>query len=173
MSTATLFEIKDDLDALAALLYETGGDVTDEVAAAAVDAWLAETGEALKDKLDRYGSLIREKEGLAALRKQEAERLAGLASADLNVVKRLKERLMWFFGDQQIEKVETPRFKFAIQDNGGRPPVHILVDPVALPEWARRVAYSADTDAIREKLENGADIDFAQIGERGRHLRIR
>lgn len=177
-STATLYEIRDDLEALHALLYEVGGDITEEEAEAAIDAWLRETDEALKDKLDRYAALIRETEAKAASRKEEADRLAALATTDLNTAKRLKARLQWFFEDQGIEKMETERFKFTLANNGGRAPVIVRAPVDELPEWARRVTVTADTEAIRGEIEERArdgrePLDFAEIGPRGKHLRIR
>lgn len=177
-ATATLYEIKDDLDALHALLYEVGGDITEEEAEAAVDAWLRETDEALKDKLDRYAALIRETEAKAASRKEEADRLAALATTDLNTVKRLKARLQWFFEDQGIDKLETSRFKFTLANNGGKARVVVRVPIDDLPEWARRVTIAADMDAIRGEIEErerngGEPLDFADVLERGRHLRIK
>lgn len=173
MSNATLYEIRDDLEALHALLYEVGGDITEDEAAAAIDAWLRETDEALRSKLDRYAALIRETEAKAASRKEEADRLAALAVTDLNTVKRLKERLQWFFEDQGIEKLETDRFKFTVANNGGKTPVILKCEPHELPEWAQRVTVSADIEAIRGEIEAKGALDFAEFGERGRHLRIR
>ena len=60
--SATLYEISSDLSALEELLTEVGGELPDEVAEAAIDAWLEETGTATKDKVDRYCGLIRELE---------------------------------------------------------------------------------------------------------------
>lgn len=173
--SATLFEIRDDLNALADLLAEVGGDVTEADAEAAIDAWLAETEGATKAKLDSYAALIREVETRAAGRKAEAERLAALAKADSGTVDRLKARLLWFMQDQQLDKVETERFRLTVCANGGKPPVRLLVPPETLPAEYRRekVIVSADTDTIREALEKGADLPFASLGERGVHLRIR
>jgi hypothetical protein len=170
---ATLYEIKDDLDALAALLYEVGGDITEDEACAAIDAWLRETNEALRGKLDRYAALIREKESLAETRKEEGKRLLSLASSDEAMVTRLKARLQWFFEDQGIDKLETDRFRFTLANNGGKVPIQLLVPPDQLPEWARRVVVTPDMEAIRGEIEAAGSCEFASVGERGRHLRIR
>lgn len=172
MST-TLYAIGEDLEALRALLEETGGDVTDADAEAAIDAWLAEGETAMREKLDAYGSLIREFETRAAGRKAEADRLASLATVDTNAAKRMKDRLRWFFEAQGVEKLETERFRFTLANNGGKVPVSVLLPPEALPEWCQRVSVAADVDAIRAKLEAGEALDFAALGERGRHLRIK
>lgn len=179
MSNATLYEIRDDLEALAALLADVGGDVTDADAEAAVDAWLRETDEAMREKLDRYAALIREFEERGKSRQAEADRLATLARADSNAAKRLKDRLLWFMADQGMDKVETPRFRVSIAGNGGKVPVVFATDYSA-EHAARdgmtdfvRTSYAWDTDAIRQELENGVALPFAAMGERGRHLRVR
>lgn len=181
MST-TLLEILDEraehIAALEELLFEVEGDVSEECAEAAITAWLAEADIPLRAKLDAYGAVIRERELRGAARKAEAERYGGLAEVDLNTAKRLKARLHWLFVNEGIEKMETERFKFTLANNGGKAPVLIHVSPSELPEWARRVTVSADTEAIRGEIEErertGAmGLDFAAIGERGRHLRIK
>lgn len=172
---STLFEIRNDLDALADLLAEVGGDVSEADAEAAIDAWLLETEGARNAKLDSYAALIREIELRAAGRKAEAERLAALAKSDSATVDRLRGRLLWFLQDQGLGKVETERFRLTVCANGGKAPVRLLVAPEQLPgEYQReKVIISADTDAIREALEQGAALSFAVLGERGHNLRIR
>lgn len=170
---STLYDIRADLEALEALLYEVGGDVTDEAADAAITAWLEETGEALSKKLDGYAALIRETEIRAASRKAEASRLSDLARADDAAVKRLKDRLRWFFEDRGIQKMETERFRFTLATNGGKPPVILKVPVECLPEWAKRVTFAPDLEAIRGEIEKGGTVEFAEIGTPGTHLRIR
>lgn len=175
MSAATLYQIRDDLAALDALLAEVGGDVSDEAAEAAVDAWLAETTEALASKLDAYAALIRERETRAAARETEAERLKALAASDAHSAKRLKDRLAWFLRERGVERVETPRFRVSLARNGGKTPVALSVPPEDLPEELCfvRVSYVADTETIRARLEAGALLPYATLGERGYHVRIK
>jgi len=173
----TLLEIGDEravhMTALQDILFELGGDVTDEEAAAAIDAWLTEADIPLKQKLDGYGAVIRERELKAAARKSEADRLAALASTDSNTVKRLKERLRWFFEAEGIDKIETDRFQFALAANGGKAPIILHVPAELLPEWAKRITVTADTEALRGEIESGGTVEGVELGERGRHLRIR
>lgn len=172
---STLYEIGQDMEALEALLLETGGDVTEEEAEAAIDAFLSENADALAEKLDGYGAVIRGMENDAAFCREEAARLIERATVRENNVKRMKDRLRWFFDAHNIPKIETPRFRFSLVNNGGKAPVSVVIPPEALPEPYRveRVSYSANTDAIREALENGEALDFAVLGERGKHVRVR
>lgn len=175
MSTQTLYEIHSDLAALEDLLLETGGDVTDADTEAAIDAWLSETGEAVAAKLDRYAALIREMEERSESRKVEADRLSQLASADANAAKRLKDRLHWFCTEHGLTKVDTARFRISVAGNGGKTPIRLSVEPDALPVAYRieTVVRKADMEAIREALEAGESLSFAEMLPRGSHLRIR
>lgn len=181
MST-TLLDIRDEraahLAALEEILFEVGGDITEEEAAAAIDAWLAEADAPLKVKLDAYASVIQERELKAAARKVEAERVASLARTDANTVKRLKDRLKWFLETEGLQKFETDHHKFSLAGNGGVAPLVLHVEPEKLPAWAQKTIVVADMDAIRGEIEErertGAEpLDFAAIGPRGTHLRIR
>ena len=109
MSANTLYEISGNLAALESLLTEVGGELPDEVAEAAIDAWLEETGTATRDKVDSYCGLIREIESRATARKAEAKRLSERANIDSGAVDRLKARLLWFFEAHQIKTLETAR----------------------------------------------------------------
>jgi hypothetical protein len=169
----TLYDISDDLLALESILIEAGGDVTDPEADQAVDNWLAELGSARDEKIDAYCSLYREFDLRAKAREEEATRLFNLASADLNAARRLRERLLYFFELHRISKLETERFRLTVAANGGALPLFVDCEPEALPEDYQRVRIEADKAAIREALESGAPLDFARLGERGRHLRIR
>jgi hypothetical protein len=173
MTTGTLYTIREDLDALHDLLYEAGGDVSEADAEAAVDAWLRETDTAMREKLDAYAALMREIESRAVARKEEVRRLAALAKSDDAAAERLKARLLWFFQDQGLERLETERFRFTVARNGGKAPVQVYCDPEELPEPYRVVSVRPDLEAIRARLEAGETLEFAALGERGVNLRIR
>lgn len=171
----TLYEIKTDLDALAALLAEVGGDVTEAEAEAAIDAWLRETDDAMRVKLDNYAALIREIDARGNTRMEEAARLTALARIDHASTDRMKARVLAFLEEQGIEKVETARFRLTVCGNGGRTPLKLLVNPEDLPTAWREavVTYRPLSDAIRAELEAGVALPFARLEERGKHLRIK
>lgn len=173
MTGATLYVIRDDLQALEDLLLDVGGDVTDAEADAAIIEWLKETGEATRSKLDRYAALIREMEARSIGRKNEAKRLAELAQIDANAADRLKAKLLWFLNDRGQTKMETDRFRLTVCANGGKVPIQVLAEPAALPEQYRVVDIRPNLDAIREALDAGKSLSFATLGSRGQHLRIR
>lgn len=173
----TLFNIGEDLTALAELLEDEGGDISNEEVEAAIDQFLEELSGERDKKLDGYCALIAEMEATAKAREEEAKRLNALASVGKGDANRLKSRLKLFLVNQGQDKVETARYKIAIQKNGGKSPVllgeHFQAHPEELPEGLRKVVFTPDLDAIRAKLEAGEDLGFATIGDRGTHLRIR
>lgn len=71
--------------------------------------------------------------------------------------------LEWF-GDKLI----TPLFKLIICKNGGEPPMQIIG---AVPDEYKKLV--EDNVKIREALKSGKTLDFAILGERGEHLRIK
>lgn len=104
----TLNEIGADLEALDALLSDVGGDVTEEAAAEAVDAWLAELKTERNAKLDRFAAYMADLTARAAAKKTEAARLTARASAEENRVKFLKARLLYFMQRHGDKTLETP-----------------------------------------------------------------
>lgn len=171
----TLYEIGEDIVALDSLLFEVGGDVSEEDADAAITSFLNENRENLERKLDGYGYLIREQEKDAEFCEAEAERLSRRAEVRRNAVKRLKDRLNDFFTQHGLTKVQAPHFTLAQQKNGGKIPLEIKVQPEELPKPYRYevVSVKADTDKIREALEAGKKLPFATLGERGTHIRVK
>jgi len=138
----TLFEISDDLLALADLLDEVGGEVTEDDAGRALEAWFDSLGSERDKKLDGYCALIQQYEAIAEAREIEAKRIMALAGTDANTAKRLKARLKNFFEIQKIGKLETPRFKVGVQKNGGKSP---LIVPEA---WEREPAKAPERYAV-------------------------
>jgi hypothetical protein len=179
--TPTLRQIEEDIQALDNLLEELGGDVSDEEAEAAIDLWLQQNQKNLRQKLNGYLTLIKARERMATFRKEEADRLKGLAVTDTNVFTKLKGRLLDFFlrHPDLGSKMDTGLYKVSVAGNGGKTPVEIKDGITAegvfnsgLQSYVR-VSYELDMEAIRQDLEQGVSIPFATLGVRGRHLRIK
>lgn len=169
----TLYEISQDLLALYERLEDLGGDVSSPEVEQAIDAWFATLDQERDDKLDNYAALIRELETRASIRKEEAKRLADRARRDQEHADYLKGRLMDFFQQHGLKSLETPRYRLTLQRSGGKAPVILKTDdPERLPEAFQRIRVSADLTAIRDALECGEALDFAELGERGSFVRI-
>ena len=172
----TLFEISDDLFALAQILDEEEGEVRPETEEA-LDAFFAELGDERDRKIDNYCALIRHFEALGAVRKEEAKRLSASAQVLENKAARLKARLLVFFKIHGLGKISTDRFTVGPQKAGGKAP--LVLDPLyaecpdKLPEGLKTVTYSPDKEAIRRAVEAGEADGIAYIAERGEFLSIR
>lgn len=173
----SLFDISDDLLALADLLTEVGGDVSDDDAGAALESWFDSLGDERDRKIDGYCSLIQEMAARSKAREEEAKRLQHLSIVDLNAVKRLKDRLKAFLDLHDIKKLETARFKVSVVKNGGVAPLVYPRDweeypELAPPEWQKRIT-TVNLAALREAVEGGQEVPGCSLADRGTHLRIK
>jgi hypothetical protein len=172
----TLYQIADDLRALGDLLAESAGEVTPE-SEAALSEFEREIETDLVAKVDAYCSLIRELEQRASVRLVESTRLRKLADADNAAAERLRERLRFVFAERGIGPMQTPRFRVRLSRNGGKAPIQfspwVAEAPERLPEEFRAQLWKVRTDAIREALEAGRHLDFANLGDRGTRIDIR
>lgn len=169
----TLFSISDEISQLNTLLDELEAD--DAESEKLLTEFLEQVGEERDHKLDNYSALIAELEARAAVRKEEAKRLAQLAAKDEKRAEMLKERLKWFFSVNNIKKLETNRYQLSLVKNGGKPPVILdeSISPTELPKQFQKLNVEADKTAIREALLAGEELDFAHLGDRGTSIRIR
>lgn len=175
----SLYQIGSDMEALADLLYECGGDVTDAEAEAAVNKWLVENEFGLKKKIDGYAEIIRRFETMSAEANEEANRLKKLAAIRDNAAARLKEGLRLFMERHSIHRIDTELHRFTLCANGGKEPVQVdpeyLDCPANLPAKYQKVitTIKPNLETIRADIENGVPVAFARIGPRGNHLRIK
>lgn len=166
----SLLDISADLQAIADLIDETGGELTPE-SEAALDQWFAEASADRDRKLDGYAALIRELTLRAAARKEEQERLAIRVRVDEATVRGLKDRLVLFFASQGLRKIETARYKLALVQNGGLAPLEVLVPVDQLDDAYVKVRREVDVDALRKAIADGIEVP-ARLKPRGSHIRI-
>lgn len=170
MIARRLHEITADFLALEDLLLESGGEVTPEV-----EALIAEMEGNLEAKADGYAALIQEWQADAEKWKAEEQRCAGHRKARENAAAALKARLCEAMVTLGREKVETERFKVAVQR--AAPSVELLVEPDVLPEAYQRVipaTVSADKKAIADALKSGEDLSgYAEFRPGTPYVRIR
>lgn len=176
MTTQNIFDIGDELNRIAEAFDALEEAGTDEELLASIEAYFGSLLDKRDEKLDRYASLIAWQESLALSADDEIKRLTALRDARRNFAKRLKDRLKSYFECEGITKIETPRHKFSVCQNGGAVPV--LIDEGINPEnWKDtdyvQVKYEWNKDEIRDALANGIPCSIGKLGERGTHLRIR
>lgn len=168
----TLFNISEDMEKLNELLDDCSHEPQQQEL---ITQWLELLGNERDAKLDGYAALIAEMLARAEVRKAEAKRLMELAVTDENRARLLKERLQWFFETHNLKTIETLRYKLSLQRNGGKAPLILKsgLTPTHLPERFQKISIDPNPVAIREALEAGEELDFAQLGDRGTSLRIK
>lgn len=135
------------------------------------DTFEALQGE-LDDKVGQWCRCIKNLEGERDAKKAEAQRLQSGVKALDNNIDRMKQTLMAYMqmcgrknaGDQVISA--------KIVKNGGLPPIILNCEEKDVPFDFQKVTVTANKEAIRDALEQGKQLDFAQLGERGEHLKI-
>ena len=124
----------------------------------------------IKDKAEAYAIIIGELTAKADHITAEAKRLNAWADSLTRNASRMKETLMYSMDEIGTKKIETEHFRIGIAGNGGKKPIKYTGD---VPEQYMVMKPEVDTKAIREALESGKELDFAYLGERGRHLNIK
>ena len=138
-----------------------------------LDELLQELEGRIEDKVEAYCRIIRELELTAAARKEESARIRILADQDGNTVKAMKNRLLFFFDQQCIDKLKTAFFSLSVCANGGLQPLEVTVPAEHLPADCQKITLSPNLDVIREKIKAGELVAGVTVLPRGTHLRIK
>lgn len=184
-----LYEIGEELEAIFDSYDRMDGQEAEDFVKDSLEAYFECKASELNAKLDGYCGLIKTFEAKAKIRKDEAARLNALAQTDLNHADRLKKRLKDWLEFTGNDKVETPFHKIWRQANGGQSPLVWLTEvdgekiPAteppsvdAMPEQFLTVIPEQkvlNAEAIRAALQEGTELEFARLGEKGTHLRIK
>jgi hypothetical protein len=130
--------------------------------------------EQVEQKVNAYCWVIGKLLAREQWAKEEARRLQELGKIASNEANRLREHLLWFMEQRNIQKLNTDRYRVSVAGNGGKPPLLIdgNIKPENVPDCFRKVTYEFNTEAIRQAAEIGA-IHWAKIGTNGKHLRIK
>lgn len=70
------------------------------------------------------------------------------------------------------DEIQAGAKKFKLVNNGGKLPL-VLDENKEIPQSYMKVILEPDKDKIRADLEKGEILDFAYIGERGKHIKIK
>ena len=164
MSTG-LFDLVGEYKELYALLTEEPDDETVN------DTLEGVIGE-IEVKSEGYVAILNRLDMEIDACKKQKELWSQKLSVRENAVKRLKQRLadaMIMLGKDEIQAGDNT---IKLQNNGGKAPL-IFAEDKKIPESYMKVILQPDNDRIREALENGEKLDFAHIGERGKHIKIK
>lgn len=89
-----------------------------------------------------------------------------------NNIKRMKEALLGAMDIAGLTEIQAGNYTLKISKNGGKAPLEIP-DESLVPERFMKIKYEPDKELIRKTIEDGTDLPFAEIKERGRHLTIK
>jgi len=130
---------------------------------------LLQVDEAIEEKAVNIAYVVKKLEGDAETIKKEVDRLSALRKTNENKQKRLKEYLWQNMAYLGMEKIDTPLFKFAIQNSA---PSLKITDTSKIPLRFQKLEPVIDKAAIKESLKNGEEVEGARLIQ-GKHLRIR
>lgn len=167
----SLYEISHEVAELDELLGSCDDPNAPEIQQA-IDRLLELTSDR-ESKIDNYCNYIKSLEALRDARKAESKRLAESAAMTGNKIDRLKKSLQTALQTMDIKKVETERYTVSRAKNGGK--LALEVDESLVPDDFKLTVETVkvDKDAIREALDGGMVLPFAQYKERGESLRIK
>ena len=161
----TLYSLTDDLRQL----IDLAPSIDPEDAQCFLDTLEGVLG-ARDDKLDGYAAVIDTLKSQVELLDHEEVRIANRKHAVENRIKLMKQRMLESMQTTNQTKIQTDLHTFAIQKNGGKAPLTITG---TVPDDYIKMEPKTDTEKIRTALENGEQLDWAHLEERGVHLAIR
>lgn len=170
-----MYEISDALRSLAEQLdnAETSKDMREAI---------RDTMESLdmdfEEKSENIAAWIADNNAMIAGCKTEIQRLTDKVKRLDNQNDSLKAYQMFCMKLSGKTKVQAGTWQISIAKNGGKAPLQWKVDPdeldlKAIPDKYVKRTEEINTAAVRETLEAGGFLSFAELGERGESLRIK
>ena len=131
-----------------------------------------------EDKAEGIAALVAENTATIEAIKNEIDRLREKADRLTNQNDSLKKYLFAEMKFTGKKKVNAGTWTITIAKNGGKAPLVWKIDPDkldldALPEKYVKRTESINAAAVRETLEAGGFLSFAELGERGESVRIK
>lgn len=168
---STLYELTDEMVALDQLLEGTEGVITPEL-----EAWMQEYGDQLMAKVDNVALYLLDREGRARAMEDQSAALEAKAKAERRKVDAIRRYVQLQMVKLNTRELAGNIYRFAMQRNGGRPPVEILVPVDQLPEDLVTVKTTVAPNmlAIREAIVAGKVApEVARIAQPTETLRLR
>ena len=161
---STLFELTDEFQWLHEMA--TDPEVDPDVFSDTLEAL---TGE-LEVKGRGYVSVIKQLEMEAKQAKEISQQFVDKQKLRENRIKRMKDTLLYAMSKIGTDQIEAGEWTIKVQKNGGLQP---MVIDGEVPENFKRITIDDDKEKIRKALENGEELDFAHLEERGKHISIK
>lgn len=161
---STLFEITAEFNELYALA--TAEEVDEQVFNDTLEAL---TGE-LEVKGAGYVAVINQLDMEQKKAKELADQFKRKADIRANAIGRMKDALKIAMVQIGTDKIEAGDYTIKLQKNGGKQPLIITGD---VPDSMCKVILEPDKDRIRAAIEEGQDVGYAYLAERGQHIVIK
>lgn len=172
-----LYQLSLEVQELDALLFELGGDVSDEDVEKFIDEWRESLDIRTEEKLNDMRLWIAERQSLMKSRHDEALRLMKLGDADKKAIERVKKAIHSFMVATGRTKVTLPAGGFSVAKNGGIQsldyPERWDEEPASAPEKYHKIIVALDTALLRSDAEMGEAPEGVALRERGTHLRVK
>lgn len=162
---STLYEITADFERLYELATEDE-DMDQELFDGTLEGLIGE----LEVKAGGYCNVIKQLEMEADRAKNMSLVWSQRQKQRETAIKRMKEALRDAMIRTNIDKIDAGEFTVKLQNNGGKAPLIIDGD---VPDNYQKIIYEADKEKIRKDLEEGKELKFAYLEERGKHVVIR
>jgi len=120
-------------------------------------------------KAENYAIVMKEMEASISKYDEEIKRLTDRRNTLTNHIKQMKANILLAMTTMDKNEIKTDHFKLKICNNGGKQPMKITGD---VPNNYQKIVLEPDTEKIRQDLEEGKELGFAVLEERGKHLRI-
>lgn len=164
----TLFDISNEFKEIYAML--TDPEVDPQVVNDTLEAM---TGE-LEVKANGYVNVIKQMEMEAKACEEQEAFWKQKKDVRNNSIKRLKSALclaMIETHHDDKDGLKAGEYTLKVQNNGGKQPLKVKAEEV--PDSYMKVVYEVDNDKIRKALEQGEELPFAYLEERGKHITIK
>ena len=124
---------------------------------AALEQQLDSIAGQITHKAENIAGLLKHFEGMAAMRKQEADRMRDLAAADQRNADRLRDYVLRQMQAIGTERIDTTRFKLSLRTNP--PSVQILEQMLVPADYIRTVTTSSvDKRAVLDTLKATGEV---------------
>lgn len=161
----SIFIIGEEYARIEALLYESGGEITDELELA-----LAINHNDLERKGEGYVSLIRKNEADIDIIDSEIKRLTALKKVRVNLIDRLKERVRLAMETYEIKKIDLGTGSITLCEREG---VEIIDDSLIPQKFITLVqTEKLHKDAINKAVMAGEEVPGTEKVVK-RHLMIK
>lgn len=162
----TLFDIKGEFFRLYELAVQNDDPECEEAFNNALDDLKTD----LAGKSAGYVHVIKQLDMEADECDKVIEAFKAKKEARKNHITKMKNALLDAMDAAQLTELKAGEYTLKIAKNGGKQP---LVVDGNVPDNYMKIKYEPDNDLIRQAIEEGKEVPFAHLEERGRHLNIK